>query len=113
MAGLYDYPGILKDIPQGTTVPLEFTFTDDELTPIDITDYSLQILLAAQLGDEPDLVINLPVGNAGTGVFVGEISDEQTAELLTGTYFYTIKYTKPDGRTYIIDMGKIKVLGGV
>jgi hypothetical protein len=43
----------------------------------------------------------------------GEMSDEFTAALDAGTYFYKIAYVKADNRQYIIDVGKFTVIATV
>ena len=108
------YPGILDDFPQGTTVPVVFTFNDSAGDPIDVTGYTMSIVLSLKRGFSPiALTVNIVIGSAINGIMEGELSVANTTALDAGNYYYIIKYTKPDGKAYVIDMGKVTVITGV
>jgi len=105
------YPGILNDFPQGTTIPISFTFKDGNAAVIDITNYVVEVIFSINANGSPTLkTITIPITNGPLGLAAGEITDEETAAFAAGLLYYTARYTTPAGKKYIIDIGQISVI---
>ena len=119
MAGLHDYPGLLDDIVRGNTIDFEIRLSDENGV-IDITGSKFYLTFKTEV--DPDLASTLeiiidpdsivaPLSDPTNGIAIGRITDSQTLGSFTpGFYYYSIRYITVDGHTYVIDMGKVKIL---
>lgn len=115
VTGMYGYTGdSFEDIVRGETIPFSFQFMkEDEVTPIVVTGWKVYISFTSEVNCDdavsPDLEVVLLPQDADNGIISGYISDDETFSLPEGTIYGSIKWIEPDDRTYIIDMGKLKV----
>ena len=107
----------LQDVTIGETISYPVTFyEDDGTTVVDVTGYKMYVAfrdsLTASDSDTPTLEVTASPTDAANGEFEPEVSDTQTWSLYpyVGTQMYCqISYIKADGRTYILDKGKVEI----
>jgi len=117
MAGLYGKPGYLWDIIRGVTIDFPITIKNkDTGDPIDLTGSKFYVTLSTKISPEDDPALEIiidPPTHPLLGKTIVKITDTQTYALVKGTYYYSIRYVNSNGDTYVIDLGRIKVLDGV
>ena len=111
MIGINGFSGeTFTDIVRGNTYPFTFTFADENSDPVDITDWAVYIAIKYSLDSTTsDLEVSIPVTDAISGIATGFIEDDETLALTAGPAYISSYYIKDDGKTYIIDMARIRI----
>jgi hypothetical protein len=106
-----DWPKILKDFPRASTVNLGITIKDGT-TPRDVTGYKGYVAYSRDPDGVPEHEVELvPTATPADGQLLGTLTDSDSlSEFEVATYYYSIKYVKPAGDAYTIDMAEIDVL---
>lgn len=119
MSGINGYSGdILSEffnlgvIVRGNTVLLDLKLDDGSTT--DYTDFSMimtfDTVITCEDGHVPDLEIEIPLVDAANGIFSGYLEDDDSFGLAPGNINISLKYIDSDGRAFILDMDKYKVV---
>ncbi len=114
MEGINGYSGkMFRDITRGETLPFTFRFTLKDGTPRDVTGWTVYVAFNTALDSSVPIheSVFLP-GDPLTGVISGFVEDDETFALAKGTYYASARYVNSDGRAFIIDMAKVKVMEG-
>ena len=115
MAGINGFAGFISDFIRGTTRDFSIKLSRDGV-PIDITDCKFYITFSRDITHltEPELeiVIDSPTDPIN-GSTVGKITDDETWLFSVGFLFYSVRFVNAIGDTYVIDMGKIKVIEAI
>lgn len=118
-SGINGYNGEILDeffnlgvIVRGNTVPLDLTLSDGVTT--DYTGFSMLMTFDTVITCEdthtPDLEITVPLVDAANGVFSGYLTDDDAFNFAVGDINVSLKYIDSDGRAFILDMAKYKVV---
>ena len=96
------------EFTRGETVPFTFQFMEsDEVTPIDVTGYTIYIAYALSVDCDdlvlPELEVTILPTDALAGIMSGEMTDTESFGLASGNIYVSARYVKADGRTYVID----------
>lgn len=120
MAGINGYSGdILSEffnlgvIVRGNTVPLDLTLDDGSTT--DYTGFvmlmTFDTAITCEDGHVPELEITIPLVDAANGIFSGYLEDDDSFGLSPDEKInISLKYIDSDGRAFILDMSKYKVV---
>lgn len=119
MSGINGYSGdILSEffnlgvVVRGNTVPLDLTLDDGATT--DYTGFSMimtfDTVITCEDGHVPDLEIEIPLVDATNGIFSGYLEDDDSFSFAPGNINISLKYIDSDGRSFILDMDKYKVV---
>ncbi len=117
--GLNGYTGELLDsffpsavIVRGNTVPLYITL-DDGVT-VDYTGFKMLLSFDPTITCDdthvPELEISVPLTDPANGVFTGDLTDDESFAFTPGTMNVSLKYIDADGKAFIVDMAKYKVV---
>ena len=111
MSGINGFSGdMFEDITRGNTYPFTFTFAESDETPIDITNWGVYVAFTTTLNSEdPELEVQIPVTDGEAGIASGFVEDGDTMQLPAGTVYASAFYIDDNGRTFVVDMAKIKV----
>ena len=84
-------------IDQGATFSSVITLTNDDSTPIDITDHEFVAQIRkSYYSVNPTANISVTIENAANGVVRMSIDAANTANIKPGRYLYDLTMTKPD-----------------
>lgn len=115
MSGINNYTGFLSDIVQGDTRDFRIEVTLSG-SAVDITGSTFYLTFDTDkdISTTPELeIIITDLSDPVNGITVGTVSDEQTAALPVGVLYYSLRYVTNAGKTYILDMGKIRCKPGI
>ena len=119
MAGINGYNGEILDLlfPLGVIVRGNTEILDLVLDDGSTSDYtgfkmllSFDTVIDCTDTNTPDLEIDIPLVDAGTGAFSGYLTDDQSFEFSPGNMNVSLKYIDADGKAFILDMTKYKVV---
>lgn len=130
MAGINGYPGFITDFPRGHTKKFVIEMTRDVQDPedpdnedatieepIDLTGCKFYVTFDEDLDTDTAPLIEVeidPPTDPLNGRTTGVITDTQSFGLEGGNkLYYSVRFINMDGETFVIDMGRIKILNAV
>jgi hypothetical protein len=115
MAGINGFPGFITDFVRGTTKDFTIVLGLGQ-NPIDITDCKFYITFVTKISPSEIPVLEITIDSPTdplNGTTTGTITDEQTYSLEARKYYYSVRFEKQNGATYVIDMGKVTVFEAI
>jgi len=113
--GINNYSGeVFRCFTNGDTLSFEFTLQDEDGDAIDTSGVVVSIVMSDKLvtdscdNESQQIDVTIPLFDADTAVFKGEINSAQTESLPNGLIYAMAKYTV-DGTSHIIDMCLLEV----
>jgi len=107
----------LCDLVRGDDWAIKLTITDDNNTPIDITNNVYWMTLKNQQADVDPGVIQTNITATGVdatnGIVVISFVDNETRLVEPGRYYYDVQEVDTSDNVYTLLLGKVKVLQDV